>query len=97
MLETEKQIVMRKKMGSKNGLCVYGGGKSTRLQAEWRASLVEGLAEMVAEDRNEEREGSHHYCFKKLMDVANGEGEGSCKSVVPSGSSDLMSGIVNRN
>lgn len=36
-------------------------------------------------------------CFKKLMDVANGEGEGSCKSVVPSGSSDLMSGIVNRN
>lgn len=59
--------------------------------------MVEGLAEMVAEDRNEKREGSHHYCFKKLMDVANGEGEGSWKTVVPSGSSDLMSGVVNRN
>lgn len=52
---------------------------------------------MVAEDRNEKREGSHHYCFKKLMDVANGEGEGSWKTVVPSVSSDLMSGVVNRN
>lgn len=52
--------------------------------------LAEGPAEMMGEDWNRKREGSHHYCFKKLMDVANGEGKGFWKTVFPSGSSNWM-------